>query len=35
LGALAQFMQEKNWEAQVTVSDEQDMAIAHVIVVQK
>jgi holo-[acyl-carrier protein] synthase len=34
-GALAQFMQEKNWEAQVTVSDEQDMAIAHVIVVQK
>jgi holo-[acyl-carrier protein] synthase len=35
LGALAQFMQEKNWEAQVTVSDERDMAIAHVIVVQK
>ena len=35
LGALAQFMQEKNWEAHVTVSDEQDMAIAHVIVVQK
>jgi holo-[acyl-carrier protein] synthase len=35
LGALAQFMQEKNWEAQVTVSDEQDMAIAHVIVIQK
>jgi holo-[acyl-carrier protein] synthase len=35
LGALAQFMQEKNWEAQVTVSDEQDMAIAHVIVTQK
>jgi holo-[acyl-carrier protein] synthase len=35
LGALAKFMQEKNWEAQVTVSDEQDMAIAHVIVVQK
>ena len=34
-GALAQFMQEKNWEAQVTVSDEQDMAIAHVIVTQK
>jgi holo-[acyl-carrier protein] synthase len=28
-------MQDKNWEAQVTVSDEQDMAIAHVIVVQK
>jgi holo-[acyl-carrier protein] synthase len=35
LGVLAQFMQEKNWEAHVTVSDEQDMAIAHVIVVQK
>lgn len=35
LGALAIFMQEKNWDAQVTVSDEQDMAIAHVIVVQK
>jgi len=35
LGALAQFMQERNWEAQVTVSDEQDMAIAHVIVTQK
>ena len=35
LGALAQFMTERNWEAQVTVSDEQDMAIAHVIVVQK
>ncbi len=35
LGALAQFMAEKNWEAQVTVSDERDMAIAHVIVVQK
>ena len=35
LGALAQFMRDKNWEAQVTVSDEQDMAIAHVIVVQK
>jgi holo-[acyl-carrier protein] synthase len=35
LGALAQFMQEKNWEAQITVSDEQDMAVAHVIVVQK
>ena len=35
LGALAQFMQEKNWEAHVTVSDEQDMAIAHVIVTQK
>ena len=35
LGALAQFMQDKNWEAHVTVSDEQDMAIAHVIVTQK
>jgi holo-[acyl-carrier protein] synthase len=35
LGALAQFMQERHWEAQVTVSDEQDMAIAQVIVVQK
>jgi len=35
LGALAQFMQEKNWEAHVTVSDEEDMAIAHVIVTQK
>ena len=35
LGTLAQFMQEKNWEAHVTVSDEQDMAIAHVIVTQK
>jgi holo-[acyl-carrier protein] synthase len=35
LGALAQFMQEKHWEAQVTVSDEKDMAIAHVIVIQK
>jgi holo-[acyl-carrier protein] synthase len=28
-------MQERNWEAQVTVSDEQNMAIAHVIVIQK
>lgn len=35
LGKLAQFMQEKNWETHVTVSDEQDMAIAHVIVTQK
>jgi len=35
LGTLAQFMQEKNWEAHVTVSDEEDMAIAHVIVTQK
>jgi holo-[acyl-carrier protein] synthase len=28
-------MQDKNWEAHVTVSDEHDMAIAHVIVTQK
>lgn len=35
LGALADFMQERAWEAQVTVSDEQDMAIAFVIVTQK
>ena len=35
LGALAKFMEEKNWVAHVTVSDEQDMAIAHVIVTQK
>ena len=35
LGALADFMQERRWEAQVTVSDEQDMAIAFVIVMQK
>ena len=35
LGTLAQFMQEKNWEAHVTVSDEHDMAIAHVIVTQR
>jgi holo-[acyl-carrier protein] synthase len=35
LGALAVFMQERDWEAQVTVSDEQDMAIAFVIVTQK
>jgi holo-[acyl-carrier protein] synthase len=31
-GALAKFMQEKNWQTHVTVSDEQDMAIAHVVV---
>ncbi len=31
-GALAQFMQEKQWEAQVTVTDEQDMVMAFVIV---
>ncbi|SNX28208.1 holo-[acyl-carrier protein] synthase [Polynucleobacter meluiroseus] len=35
LGVLAQFMTEKNWEAQVTVSDEKEMAIAFVIVTQK
>jgi len=35
LGVLVRFMQERNWEAQITVSDEQDMAIAHVIVIQK
>ena len=35
LGALAVFMQERDWEAQITVSDEQDMAIAFVIVTQK
>ena len=35
LGVLAQFMNEKNWQAQVTVSDEQDMASAFVIVTQQ
>lgn len=35
LGVLAKFMEEKNWQAQVTVSDEQDMAIAFVIVTQE
>jgi holo-[acyl-carrier protein] synthase len=35
LGTLADFMYERGWEAQVTVSDEQDMAIAFVIVTQK
>ena len=35
LGALAQFMEERQWIAHVTVSDEQNMAIAHVIVSQK
>ncbi|CAN1533669.1 AcpS Phosphopantetheinyl transferase (holo-ACP synthase) [Burkholderiaceae bacterium] len=29
---LAQWMAERNWDAQVTVSDEQDMVIAFVIV---
>ena len=33
-GALAQFMRERQWHAQVTVSDEQEMAIAFVIVSQ-
>ena len=31
-GALASFMTEKQWQAQVTVSDELDMAIAFVVV---
>jgi holo-[acyl-carrier protein] synthase len=31
-GALALFMEERNWHAEVTVSDEQDMAIAFVVV---
>ena len=35
LGALAEFMQERNWQAHVTVSDEQEMAIAHAIVTQR
>ena len=35
LGTLADFMYERGWEAQITVSDEQDMAIAFVIVTQK
>jgi len=35
LGALAQFMEERQWTAHVTVSDEQNMVIAHVIVSQK
>ena len=33
-GALATFMRERQWHAQVTVSDEQEMAIAFVIVSQ-
>jgi holo-[acyl-carrier protein] synthase len=31
-GPLADFMLERNWHAEVTVSDEQDMAIAFVVV---
>jgi len=31
-GALASFMTQKQWQAQVTVSDELDMAIAFVVV---
>jgi holo-[acyl-carrier protein] synthase len=31
-GLLANFMLERNWHAEVTVSDEQDMAIAFVVV---
>ena len=31
-GRLADFMLERDWHAQVTVSDEQDMAIAFVVV---
>jgi len=34
-GALAIFMAEKRWQAQVTVSDEVDMAIAFVLVTQQ
>jgi len=34
-GALAIFMTEKRWQAQVTVSDEVDMAIAFVLVTQQ
>jgi len=34
-GALAIFMAEKQWQAQVTVSDEVDMAIAFVLVTQQ
>ncbi|QWD86563.1 holo-ACP synthase [Polynucleobacter paludilacus] len=34
-GALAIFMAEKQWQAQVTVSDEVDMAIAFVIVTKQ
>jgi holo-[acyl-carrier protein] synthase len=31
-GALAQFMKEKQWQAQVSVSDERDIVLAFVIV---
>ena len=31
-GLLAQWMAERNWHAQVTVSDEQEIVIAFVIV---
>jgi holo-[acyl-carrier protein] synthase len=31
-GPLARFMEERDWHAEVTVSDEQDMAIAFVVV---
>jgi holo-[acyl-carrier protein] synthase len=34
-GALAHFMTEKQWQAQVTVSDELDMAIAFVVVTEQ
>ena len=34
-GALASFMTEKQWQAQVTVSDELDMAIAFVVVIEQ
>ena len=34
-GALARFMTEKQWQAQVTVSDELDMAIAFVVVTEQ
>ena len=34
-GALASFMTEKQWQAQVTVSDEIDMAIAFVVVTEQ
>jgi holo-[acyl-carrier protein] synthase len=34
-GALASFMTQKQWQAQVTVSDELDMAIAFVVVTEQ
>ncbi|MBT8584462.1 holo-ACP synthase [Polynucleobacter paneuropaeus] len=34
-GALARFMTEKQWQAQVTISDELDMAIAFVVVTEQ